>query len=250
MINKKMYDNLLNCVLQASKKIVKIIKNGLDESYFEIVKRGAGGDKSTKIDLVSEEIFIDCLKDFGVIHSEESGVIGSGKYEIILDPIDGSDNLLSGFPYYGTSVALKDGNKTLFSFISNFANGDFFVKTDTYYKKGSLYDNSLRLKDVKTEKYTGRIGLFEKAYANPEIVEALKINSIKFRSPGAVALSLSYAHNVNFVLFVGKIREYDIAAGLHQCEDLNLYYNDKYILVSKSKDLFDKIKNDVLKDRM
>ncbi|WP_281950576.1 inositol monophosphatase family protein [Nitrosophilus kaiyonis] len=243
-----MVEKYLKNVLVASKKIFTLIQNGLDESYFDVIKVGAGGDKSTKIDLVSEEIYIKYLKSFGQIISEESGIIGEGEEKIILDPIDGSDNLISGFPYYGSSIAIKKDNLTIFSFIANFANGDFFVKSDDFYKKGNLYFEDFNLKDIEIKEYKGRIGLFEKAYANPKIVKALKDNYIKFRSPGAVALSLSYAHNVRFVLFAGKIREYDIAAGLHQCVDLNLYYNDKYILVSKSKELFDKIRKDVLKD--
>lgn len=241
---------ILEEILKASRKIFTLIHQKMDESYFEIVKIGAGGDKSTKIDLVSEDIFISHLKRFGQIISEESGIIGSGELQIILDPIDGSDNLLSGFPYYGTSIAVKKNGKTVLSFIANFANGDIFIKNDKFYKKGSFLFDSYGFSDLKVAKTAGRIGLFEKAYANPEIVESLKKNSIKFRSPGAVALSLAYAHNVKFVLFVGKIREYDIAAGIHQCENLNLYYNDKSILVSKDQELFEKIRNDVLKDLM
>jgi len=246
-LSRKVIDSFLSAVLKAGFNIFTLIREGLDESYFEIVKVGAGGDKSTKIDLVSEEIYIKHLQKFGTIISEESGVIGEGEYKIILDPIDGSDNLLSGFPYFGTSVALKKDERVIFSFIANFSNGDFFIKSKDFYKKGSfLYDN-FNIKDIKIKKYNGRVGLFEKAYANPKIVEALKKNNIKFRSAGAVALSLAYAHDVEFVLFAGKIREYDIAAGLHQCEDLNLYYNDKYILASKNRDLFIRIKQVLFK---
>jgi len=239
---------ILQEILKASKKIYSLIHKRMDERYFEIVKIGAGGDKSTKIDLISEEIYIKHLKKFGQIISEESGIIGEGDIKIVLDPIDGSDNLISGFPYYGTSIAIQKDQKTALSFIANFANGDIFIKSENFYKKGSFLIDDFGFFDVKTLKSSGRVGLFEKAYANPKIVKRLKLASIKFRSPGAVALSLSYAHYVRFVLFIGEIREYDIAAGIHQCEDLNLYYNDKYILVSKDDNLFEKIKNDILKD--
>ena len=243
-----MDEKFINHLLRAGKKIYKLIQNGLDESYYDIVKIGAGGDKSTKIDLVAEEIFVSNLKDLGQIISEESGVLGTGDIKIVIDPIDGSDNLISGFPYYGSSVAVKRGDKTFISFIANFANGDFFIKSKQFYKKGSFLYDDYRLCDIDILNSIGRVGLFEKAYANPKIVDELKKISVKFRSPGAVALSLAYAHSVRFVLFVGKIREYDIAAGIHQCEDLNLYYNDRYILVSKDCDLFNLIKREILKD--
>jgi len=57
-----MDEKFINHLLRAGKKIYKLIQNGLDESYYDIVKIGAGGDKSTKIDLVAEEIFVSNLK--------------------------------------------------------------------------------------------------------------------------------------------------------------------------------------------
>ncbi len=239
-----MIEKFLKDCKEASKKIYTLIQNGLSDSYLEYTTIGAGGDRSLKIDLYAEKIFCDYLKKYGKIVSEESGILGEGENEIILDPIDGSDNLFSGFPYYGASIALKKDGKTFFSFIVNFANGDFFIKSENFYKKGSLLYEGL--KDVRIVK-RGKIGLFEKAYANPELVKYFKEANIKFRTPGAVALSLAYAHNVEFVLFAGEIREYDIAAGLHQCEDLNLFYNKDYILVSKNVELFDKIKGILFK---
>ena len=225
---------------QASKKIFELIHLPMDESYYEYMGVGAGGDRSSKIDLVAERIFCEHLAKFGRIVSEESGESGAGEYEIVLDPIDGSDNLLSRFPYFGSSIAfLKEGEVKL-SFIVNFANGDFFVKWEGFYKKGSLlHDN---LKDVRANLHA-KVGLFEKAYANPQIVEGLKRVGLKFRSPGAVALSLAYARYVNFVLFVGKLRPYDVAAGLHQCQGLYLHTEPSLIIVAKNKEIFDKIKS-------
>lgn len=236
-----MVENFFQDCQKASKKIFSFIKEGLDSTFYEYKKDfiGAGGDRSSNIDLWAEKIYCEYLKEYGVIISEESGEIGSGDYKIILDPIDGSDNLLSGFPYFGSSIALKKDAKTVASFIVNFANGDFFIKSDKIYKKGSLI--SFGLKDIKGFE-NSRIGLFEKAYANPEIVKALKKENLKFRSPGAVALSLAYAHSVNFVLFVGKIREYDVDAGLHQCEDLNIFYESDKLLISKNSEIFKRIK--------
>ncbi len=223
----------------AAKKIFELIHLPMDESYYEYRGVGAGGDRSSKIDLVAEQIFCEHLSRYGRIVSEESGASGEGEYEIILDPIDGSDNLLSRFPYYGSSIAFIKNDEVKLSFIVNFANGDFFVKWDGFYKKGSLLHD--KLKDVK-ENLHAKVGLFEKAYANPHIVEGLKELGLKFRAPGAVALSLAYARYVNFVLFVGELRSYDVAAGLHQCQGLYVHSDDSHIIVAKNKEIFDKIK--------
>ncbi len=226
-------------------EIYRTIHHGMKESFYSYEGQGAGGDLSSKIDLFAEKIFIEKLSKYGRINSEESGVVGEGERTIILDPIDGSDNLLSSFPYYGASIALKE-KRVLFSCIVNFANADFFVKWGSLYKKGSLLHEELQ--DVVPNPFS-KVGIFEKAYANPQIVKKLQERRLKFRSPGAVALSLAYARYVRYVLFVGQLRPYDIEAGLHQCEGLHLYMDESAIVVSKERQIFDMIKDIVTKER-
>ena len=57
--------------------------------------------------------------------------------------------------------------------------------------------------------------LFEKAYANISLCQKLAQNNIKYRSPGALALSLALGHRCKAVIFKGEIRDFDILAGLH-----------------------------------
>jgi len=70
---------------------------------------------------------------------------------------------------------------------------------------------------------------------------ALHSLKMKFRSPGAIALSLAYAHSVSFVLFVGTFRIYDFAAGLALCEGLEVVVEEDYVIVSKDKSIVEKI---------
>src|SRR5664280_723777 len=71
----------------------------------QAVRKGAGGDKSFPIDIQAEEIVINSLKSMGEplsIISEEIGTVdinGGGKL-VIIDPIDGSKNAISGVPFY------------------------------------------------------------------------------------------------------------------------------------------------------
>ena len=232
-------------VKAASYKIFEKIHKGLDESFYMYAGRGAGGDLSSKIDLFAEEIFIAKLQKYGKIISEEAGEVGEGERIIIIDPIDGSDNLLSRFPYFGSSIALKEADRTIFSFIVNYATAEFFVKWEGFYKKGSLLHD--RLKDIRVN-YNAKVGIFEKAYANANVVAKLKKADLKFRSPGAVALSLAYARYVKFVIFIGKIRDYDVAAGLHQAQGLFCYQDSNTIILSKEQEVFDKICEIVQKD--
>jgi len=239
------YKEFIDEVIKACKEVTLLLDN-LSSSDFDYVKLGAGGDMSSVIDLQTEAVFISHLKKFGQIISEESGEVGEGDAKIIIDPLDGSDNLASGFPYYGTSIALVENSQTTVGIICNFANGDIFVKTKEKFEKAHL--ETLEFKRVQNCT-NAKIGLFEKARVNHELINKLTQNMLKFRSPGAVALSLAYAHSVRFVIFGAKARSFDVQAGLFMCEELYVYYDENLLFVSHDKEVFDQLSTILLKDR-
>jgi len=223
---------------EAALEIITLLKNTEHSTGTECTQVGAGGDVSLVYDLIAERCFVKHLSTFGEIHSEEGGYIGEGEDLIILDPIDGSDNLISNFPYYGASVALQHAGHTTVGFVCNFSNGEYFVR-----EKGQLYRGFLTQDNVLEVEINpfSKIGLFEKASQHPDIAIKLMDAKLKFRAPGAVALSLAYAHEVKYMIFIGKARSYDVAAGLYLCEDLHQYVDDECIIVSHNKDIFAKI---------
>jgi myo-inositol-1(or 4)-monophosphatase len=225
--------------IKANQEIYAILQNGLKDEFFQPVKKGAGGDISTRIDLIAEEIFIEKLSSFGQILSEEAGLVGEeNEYQIIIDPLDGSENFISQFPYFGTSVAIQKGTETLGAIIVNLANGDIFLKEKSELKIAKI--DSCIFENIIKNSYA-KLGIFERSYCSNHVAQKLKQNKIKYRSPGAFALSLAYAHNVEFVIYEGKMRVYDIAAGLYMCEDLYTLEREDLLLVSKDKEIFDKI---------
>lgn len=220
--------------IRANEEIFELVQSR-DPLLYEKHTIGAGGDRSAGVDLKAESIFATHLQPFGKIISEESGEIGSGEKLIYLDPIDGSDNFLSRFPYFGTSASLESDGVTECGIICNLANGDLFIKSSERFEKYNL----LTQKTTPIESNpTSSVGLFEKSYAWPKIVEKLMENRLKFRSPGAIALSLAYAHEVRFVLYKGKLRDYDIKAGLFMCESLYTFQDENHLLVSKNEQIF------------
>jgi myo-inositol-1(or 4)-monophosphatase len=230
----------IKACIKANEEIAEALKDGFDASFFEKTEVGAGGDVSSRLDLFAEDIFLKHLGPFGVIESEESGIIGEGEEKIIIDPIDGSSNALSLFPFYGTSVAKINREGILdAAMVCNLANGDLFFKSiDTSVQQGKLFTTHFHAPHTVPN---AEVGLFEKAYVNPSLVSLLKQEKLKFRSPGAIALSLAYARSVKFVLFVGEFRIYDFAAGLALCEGLEVIVEADYVIVSKEKSIADKI---------
>ncbi len=228
--------------IEANEEIAKAIEKGFDASWFEKTVVGAGGDVSSKLDLMAEAIFVKHLGSFGQIESEESGIIGTGADRIIIDPIDGSSNALSLFPFYGTSVAKINADGILdAAIVCNLANADIFSTTEAdSVQQGKLFSPSWHAPHTSPN---AEVGLFEKAYANPKLVARLDEEKLKFRAPGAIALSLAYARSVNYVLYVGKFRIYDFAAGLALCKGLEVIVEEDYVIVSKDKNTALKIEN-------
>ncbi|PID47186.1 MAG: inositol monophosphatase [Proteobacteria bacterium] len=231
--------------IRACGEILDLIKETPHEKLCQDLQVGFGGDLSRFIDIQAERIFVKYLGKYAQIISEESGAIGEkSEFQIILDPIDGSDNFVSNIPYFGSSIALMKNKKCIKAFVCNFANGDVFYKENSFLKKTNLQKN--QIKNEHTNHFS-KCGIFESSYKSEIFFPILKQMQIKFRSLGALALSLSYARQVDFVLYEGELRAYDIEAGLYMCEDLYVKKDKNFIFVSKDKQIFDKIGEKLLK---
>lgn len=130
--------------INANEEIAAAMNAGFEASWFEKTEVGAGGDISSRLDLFAEAVFVKHLSSFGQIESEESGLIGEGDVKIIIDPIDGSSNALSLFPFYGTSVAKVNAEGILdVAVVCNLANGDLFIKDENAeVLQGKLFSSS------------------------------------------------------------------------------------------------------------
>ncbi len=243
------YNSFTKAVIKANQELYGYINTHMSSSDLkESNTIGYGGDNSLEIDLKAEKIFIKHLKEFGDIYSEEIGLLSSSSnIKIIIDPIDGSHNFKSQLPYYGTSVALKINDELKAGFVCNLANATLIYKTNKDIKTISLC-NEKELKDFEIE--NSSIGIFERAYAYPEICTKLYENRIKYRSCGAAALSLAYAQNFSFVLFAGKVREFDIAAALYINSNLFIHQDDEFLIVTKSKGILELIKGIIKNNRL
>ncbi len=218
---------------EAAARISKRLGEGWLEEYASHYEIGAGGDRSAGIDKMAEALYVEALKGFGRIDSEESGIIGSGEAKIVLDPIDGSDNAISGLPYFGSSIALERNGRVEEAVVVNLANGDLFFKSGGPLMRGGIGGGSFT-RVARREGAT--VGVFERAYAHPSLARRLLGSGVKFRSPGAVALSLAYAHYVDFVIFAGPRRSYDFAAALWMCEGLEIIESESLLIVAKERE--------------
>ena len=227
------YNSFTHAVINANKELYGYINTHMTQTDLEETSTiGYGGDKTLNIDIIAENIFIKYLGAFGDIFSEETGEISNNSnIKIIIDPLDGSDNFASGLQYYGTSVAVKKDGEYIAGYVCNLSTAVLLYRENEDINKINIL-NGQYLSFYK--KQNPNIAIFERAYDFPKIASKLKENSIKFRSPGASAISLANARNYQFVLFAGKLREFDIAASLYINKDLNIYQNDKFLIITKN----------------
>jgi myo-inositol-1(or 4)-monophosphatase len=185
----------------------------------QAVQKGAGGDKSFPIDIQAEEIVINSLKSMGEplsIISEEIGTVdinGGGKL-VIIDPIDGSKNAISGVPFYCTSIAVADGDTVgsiSSGYIINLLTGDEFWSEKG---KGAFFNGepiSCQQDDIFY------FVAYEAQMPGKDIPLIMPVlaGARKARCFGSLALDLCYVAYGAFSVFVAPVpsRIFDFAAG-------------------------------------
>ena len=181
--------------------------------------KGAGGDITHLIDKRAEDIVIEeleILKEPVTLISEECGVkdIYGGGPRILLDPIDGSRNALSGVPLFSTSIALVDGDtigNVVAGYVLNIISGDEFWAVRG---KGS-YLNGAQIKTQQDD--TCRVIAYEAQVPRRDIPAMIPLLSLfnRARCFGSTALDMAFLAQGAISVFIvpSPSRSFDFAAG-------------------------------------
>jgi myo-inositol-1(or 4)-monophosphatase len=180
---------------------------------------GASGDKTYPIDKMAEDIILSGLDESGkalTIVSEEIGIkdLRGGGKKILIDPIDGSKNAISGIPFYCTSIAVVDGDKVgdiELAYVVNLINGDEF-----WAEKGKgAFLNGKGINTQKDDKFY--LVAYEAQSPHKDITRIIPLlaGSRKTRCLGATALDLSYLAYGAISVFItpSPSRSFDFASG-------------------------------------
>lgn len=181
--------------------------------------RGAAGDKTFPIDKKAEEIIIEAIEDLGeplTIVSEEYGFkeIKGGGRRVLIDPIDGSKNAVTGIPFYCTSIAVAEGDtigSVKIAYVINLLTGDEFYAEDG---KGAFLNGS----PIKTQSdNTVYLVAYEAQTPRRDVPAIINLLSIarRTRCLGATALDLALLAAGSISIFVSPApsRSFDFAGG-------------------------------------
>jgi myo-inositol-1(or 4)-monophosphatase len=182
---------------------------------------GAGGDWSRKIDIEAEEVIVKTIQKHGMsptVIGEECGEIPGREGYLIVDPIDGTTNAISGLPFYCCSLAYateKRLSSVLHAAIMDLSRGEIYTAS---------IGRGVWVNDVKLDAgYSRRqddeliIGMNISRTSLYDLSTLSKIIGIAehIRLFGANALELCYLAKGSLDAYIdlrGKIRATDIAA--------------------------------------
>ena len=180
---------------------------------------GAGGDKTFPIDKRAEEIVLAglaSLKEPITVISEELGAqeLGGGGMRVVIDPVDGSKNAISGIPIYCTSIAVSSGENlsgVTLSYVIDLVSGDEF-----WAEKGKgAFMNGKRLLTQRDDELN--LAAYEAQSPGRDIpaIMPLLSRSRKTRCLGSTALDLAYLASGSVSVFVcpSPSRSFDFAGG-------------------------------------
>lgn len=120
--------DFLQTALEAAAKAVQIIRDGADGTL-DIRSKGRPNNVVTQVDVSSERAIRETILAAYPGHSilgEEGGLVGSGPYRWVIDPLDGTANFARGLPHYCVSIGLEHEGEGLVGVVANPLTGDVY----------------------------------------------------------------------------------------------------------------------------
>jgi len=179
-----------------------------------VVGAGEGGDETTAIDAAAERVILERFRGDDVrIVSEEVGVEGSGRWTVVVDPIDGSLNAKRGIPFFSISIAVADGDTmddVVFGYVFDFGTGEEWTAT----RGGGAQLNGAAITELPKDEL--EILSFEATTTAYVSENAARFDGVahRLRVMGSLAITLCHlaAGRVDGVVSLKAARSVDIAA--------------------------------------
>lgn len=222
------------------------------EEYNEIVGLGVSGDVSRRIDILSEDLIEDEIRQRGLrawLVGEERGlrrIVNDPDIVVLVDPLDGSLNYAHRIPVASASIAVYSRSvdnpaNLIYGVVYNVFTGDIVEYCeDRVYCNGleitSYLNKGLELLSIYTEN-PRHIELARKAFRESNL-------SLKTRTLGSASIEASYAAIGligGFMHLTGRLRNSDIAVALAVASKLGAPVYTKPDLNSLRVDVIQKI---------
>lgn len=212
---------MLNIAIQAARQSSRMIMRYLDQMDKIEVTEKSENDFVTQLDTMSEEIIINEIQKAYPRHAILSEECGRGKndheYCWIIDPIDGTRNVMHGYPQFSISIALTKKNVVELGLVYDPIRQEFFTAT----RGQGAYLNNRRIRISDTRKISQALIGTGFPFRNKENIpnyvrtfERVLKECGDIRRAGSAALDLAYVACGRLDGFwESNLQIWDIAAG-------------------------------------
>ena len=211
----------LNIMIKACQKAGRRLLRDFGELGHLQVMQKAPKDFVTTADLKAEQIIMETLSedrpDYGFI-SEEKGIVpaqNESNMNWILDPLDGTSNLIHALPYFSISLALMEGNEIIAGVIYT------PISNELYYAEKGNGAFVMIPTGTRRLRVSGRTNLSESLLELTSLSSKNKFLSSGFadsylavRGFGAASIGLAHVAAGQVETYIGQnLKVWDMAAG-------------------------------------
>jgi myo-inositol-1(or 4)-monophosphatase len=217
---------MLNIAVRAARKAGDIIARACDQVDTLKVRHKSENDFVSEVDHRAEQVIIDTLlkayPDHAIL-AEESGSQGSGDYEWVIDPLDGTTNFLHGFPQYAVSIACRHKNQLQHAVVYDPFKQELFTAS----RGDGAQLNGKRIRISQRTSMTGALLGTGIPFSDVETLQ-IHLNMMRdiipgtagIRRAGSAALDLAYVAAGRLDIFWEfKLKPWDMAAGILLVEE-------------------------------
>jgi len=206
----------LDVMVKAAKKAGDLLLDMFPQRGRKVTFKGTH-DPVTEADTASEGLIIKMLKeafpDHGIV-AEESGIQGSSERYFAIDPLDGTSNYSTGFPFWSVSIAYVENGvaKAGVVYNPNAREPELYhaVRGEGAFLNGSPISVS------KIKKLNQAVLNYSGLEANTKFIrfiEELLLQVMKTRNLGSAAIEICYLACGRGTAYANpKLGEWDIAA--------------------------------------
>jgi len=177
-------------------------------------------DLVSYVDRTAEEMIVKSLKkllpEAGFI-AEESGSKLAGRYNWIIDPLDGTTNFIHGVPVYAISIALQENNRTILGLVHEINQNECFYA----WKDSPAFLNDKQIHVSETHNLSKSLlatgfpySDFSRLEPYLKLFSKLTRNTRGIRRLGSAAVDLAYVACGRFEAFYEYgLHPWDVAGG-------------------------------------
>jgi len=205
---------LLNIAVSAARQAGEIILRHTELIHrLKIMEKGEG-DFFCEVDVKAEQAIIQAIHkahpNHGIIAEESGSYQEDAETVWIIDPLDGTNNYLHGFPFYAVSIAVRVKNKIEHAVVYDPLRHECFAASRG--RGARMNDHRMRVSKATSLNHALLSASLTKS--SWRSVEGFVTQSASVRRTGSAALDLAYVACGRLDGFWGfSLKPWDLAAG-------------------------------------